>query len=144
MFGADFADGTTLFAIAVPGLERVAAVGFDDVDFPNVDGPVDFIVTGAGRAAGGGARAYWFLMKIFCGSCGLGSASLLFGLTSFLGGLAFVVGNVGSKLFGGGGGGISSAESVPWSLRAEFVRTGSGRGAAFGAVFAGRADLRLV
>jgi hypothetical protein len=58
VFGADFVDGTTLLAIAVPGLESVAAVGFEDVDFPKVDAPVDFVVTGAGRAAGGGARAY--------------------------------------------------------------------------------------
>ena len=66
--GADFAVGATLLAIAVPGLESVAAVGFDDVDLPSVDELADFVVTGAGRAAGGGARAYWFLIKIFCGS----------------------------------------------------------------------------
>jgi hypothetical protein len=58
VFGADFAVGATLLAIAVPGLVSVAAVGFDDVDLPSVDGPVDLAVIGAGRAAGGGARAY--------------------------------------------------------------------------------------
>lgn len=141
VLGADFADGRVLFPIAVPGLESVAAVGLVDVDLPNVEDAVGLVTAGAGRAATGGARVYWFLMNIFWGSCGLRSASLLVGLTSFLGGLTFVVGKVGNMLLGGGGGGISSAESVPWSFGAEFIRKDSGRGTA---VLADGACLRLL
>jgi hypothetical protein len=69
---------------------------------------------------------------IFCGAFALGNVSLLVGLASILdlgsrrGALEILV--VGSRLFGGGGGGISSAESVSWSFdEAVFARGMPGR-----------------
>lgn len=114
----------------------VAGRGADAFDFAVIEGAAGrglLAAVGAGRAAGGGAWPYRLLLRltmIFCGALALGRASLLLGLTSFLGSrkAALVVFVVGRRLFGGGGGGISSAESTSCSLEdAVLVRETPGR-----------------
>ena len=136
----------TGFDVLVPGTDLVdrAEAGRDDAaGGGREDGPTDlFRLCGAegrgllddaaGRAAGGGAWPYWLLLRltmIFCGAFAV-IASLLVGLASFLGCRrgALVALVVGKRLFGGGGGGISSPESTSCSLEeAVFDRGTPGR-----------------
>ena len=128
--GADFVGATFLVDRAEVG--RDGAWTDLIVDFENVEGAEGralFDATGTGRTAAGGAWPYLLglrLTMIFWGALIFGSVSLLLGLTSFLG-PRIVVGLatglvVGSKLFGGGGGGISSAESPSSRLGAASCR----------------------
>lgn len=120
------AEGPALEVAPAREPAAVAGRGAGAVDLAGTGGAT--LVAGGGAAlaaATGGAWPYPGLMIIFCG-LPFGNVSLLGALSSLFGSLSFWP--VGRRLFGGGGGGISSPESGSCMLGPVLVRVAPGRG----------------